>query len=296
MVKYTHQQLKDMQLNGIQPTYEWDLLKTKYKDRWEKSAEIMNLLTNNPNRFIQDHILNHRTFDPNKHHHNQHDAKITHNRFHNKNTFTDYQGDIYGYSVEYYFKHSYEDCTNMMHTPNDIWEDYAQRKKLLISHCTRSAYDDAELDIPELEYWLDFYDDMHTILTQMVEQAFQTTDFYIRLNIIEYAYPTATKENYIEQRKFCTERFGRPHADESLGGWHLGENQNEFWMENTKTHELESVPNLEHGNTLWMFGEKAEDWIPTVHGMKHNPDPSHGVRYSLIADVHRHIASEWSKE
>ena len=287
---YTHQQLKDMQLNGIQPTYEWDLLKTKYKDRWERSAEIMNLLTNDPNRFIQDHILNHRTFHPTKPHHNQQEAKITHDRYHNTNTFTDYQGEIYGYSVDYYFKHPYEDKTI------NIWEDYAQRKKLLINHGSRASYDNAELDIPEFEYWLDFYDDMHKIITQMAAQAFRTTNFIIRLSIIEYAYPTATKENYIEQRKFCTESFGDPHADETLGGWHLGENQNEFWMENTKTHELESVSNLEHGNTLWMFGEQAEDWIPTVHGMKHNPDPSHGVRYSLIANVQKYNASEWGRE
>jgi hypothetical protein len=56
------------------------------------------------------------------------------------------------------------------------------------------------------------------------------------------------------------------------------------------------VSNLEHGNTLWMFGEQAEDWIPTVHGMKHNPDPSHGVRYSLIANVQKYNASEWGRE
>ena len=32
---YSNQELKDMQLSGAQPTYEWDLLNTKYKDKFK---------------------------------------------------------------------------------------------------------------------------------------------------------------------------------------------------------------------------------------------------------------------
>jgi hypothetical protein len=286
---YSNQELKDMQLSGAQPTYEWDLLNTKYKDRWEKARDVCKRLTSDPSRFIQDHIINHRTFSPTKPHHNCNETKITQERFHHTNTHINYQGPVYGYSDDYYFKEPYENKSINM------WDDYARRVKLLISHGSRETYNDYELNIPEFEYWLDFYDDVHPIITQMAAQAFQTMDFIIRLSIIEYSYPTATKENYIEKREFCTQAFGDPHIDETLGAWHLGENQNEFWMENTKTNEWESVPDFENGNTVWMFGDKQEDWIPTTHGMKHNPDPSHGVRYSLIANVQPYIASQWSK-
>ena len=54
---YSNQELKDMQLSGAQPTYEWDLLNTKYKDRWEKASDVCKLLTSDPSRFIQDHII-----------------------------------------------------------------------------------------------------------------------------------------------------------------------------------------------------------------------------------------------
>jgi hypothetical protein len=286
---YSKQELKDMQLSGAQPTYEWDLLNTKYKDRWEKASEVCKLLTSDPNRFIQDHIINHRTFSTTRPHHNYNEIKITQERFHTQNTVINYEGSVYGYSIDYYFKEPYENKSINM------WDDYAQRVKLLLTHGSRDTYNEYELNIPELEYWLDFYDDINPILTQMAEQALQRTDFIIRLSVIEYSYPTATQENYIEQRKYCTESYGDLHIDDTLGSWHLGENQNEFWMENTKTNELESVPNFENGNTLWLFGEQAKDWIPTRHGMRHNPDPSHGVRYSVIANVHPYIASEWGK-
>jgi hypothetical protein len=286
---YTKQEFKDMQQSGTQLTFEWDLLHTKYKDRWKRASEVCNLLTSNSSRFVQDHIINHRTFNPTNPDHNSNDIKITQERIHARNTHINYQGPVYGYSVDYYFNKSYEDKSI------DMWDDYAQRIKLLISHGSRESYNDFELNIPELEYWLDFYDDITPIIKQTANTVFDTDEFIIRLAVIEYSYPTATKENYIEKRKFCTEAFGDSHIDETLGAWHLGENQNEFVIKNTQTNEWESVSNFENGNTVWMFGDKQEGWIPTTHGMKHNPDPSHGVRYSLIANVMPYIASQWGK-
>ncbi len=105
--------------------------------------------------------------------------------------------------------------------------------------------------------------------------------------VIKYNTPSATEETLTEHREHCSLRFGREHCDETLGGLHLGENYSEFYAKNTKTNERNIITELAEDKMLWMHGEDAEQsgFIPTYHGVEHNPDPSLQERYSIIIDL-----------
>jgi hypothetical protein len=47
------------------------------------------------------------------------------------------------------------------------------------------------------------------------------------------------------------------------------------------------ITELADNKMLWMHGEDSEQsgWIPTYHGMTHNPQDDLGDRYSIIMDL-----------
>lgn len=267
---YSTEELKKMQKEGKFPISKFSLLNTKYKDRWDRAADLMNIV---------DHDFILKT-------HNQlvsqdeAEVRLGWERLHSCYYITKYEGDVFSHDIDYYYDEPGDDSY------------YAMRKKIYLCNGSRETYEREKLNIPEIEYFLDFYDDIRPIMEHYARDNFpEIEDFLYRFMIIEYSYPTATEDHevpYHEQRKFNTESFGPDHCDETLGGFHLGENQKEFQAQNTKTGDWEYIPDLENDGTLWMFGEYGEDhgWMPTYHQMVHNPDPTFGTRYSIIVDLH----------
>ena len=265
---YSTEELKNMQATGEWPVSQFSVINEKYSDRWTEAKKVMDAICRDPNVMIDAHA------NLEKEHENM--IRIRNERYHERNYVRNHMSMIWSYDVDTYFKE-----------PED-YSYWARRTKLYINNGSRASYELFDKKIPELEYWLDFFDDISPIMDHYATNNFPSVkDFLYRFMLIEYDYPTATEADYHEQRKFNTDSFGPDHCDETLGGFHIGENQMEFQAANTKTGDWEYIQDLDKNNTLWMFGEYGEKdgWIPTYHRMIHNPDPTFGTRYSIIVNL-----------
>jgi len=277
MKLHTTEELRHLQTTGEFPVSTFPVLNAKYSDRWDKAKELCEQFTQ-PLFWIDAHM--HVNGDR-----NQSEQKITFEKIHEKNNEVNYEGNIWGWNQDYYYKNEKNDPSY-----------YTLRKKLYINGGSRVSADNYKFSNPIFDYWLDFYDDMYPIVEHYARSNFTDINKFIhRLCIIEYSYPTATPEDYIEQREFNTVVFGQEHCDAQLGGLHLGENQSEYEAQNSVTGEYEKIPGLDNDSFLWMWGEFSENygWKPTFHRMIHNPDPKFGTRYSLICNVV--VDEKWQK-
>ena len=267
MKLYDLDEIKTITDQGKFITHEWPLLDEKYSDRWEKAKEAIEVLTD-PMLMIN----NHKKQDGR----DETECRIKVRKNHARNYEESYESDTWSWLTDIYH-----------HTEGDD-SCIAIRKKLYIIGGTPKMIRQYKIDIPVLNYWIEFWKDMEPIVEHYGRIAFPDVNRFIhRLCIIEYSYPTATPENYVEQRKFNTVSFGDEHCDEQLAGWHIGENYMEYQAQNKQTGEYEYIPNLDKTNTIYMFGEFAEKYgfDPTYHRMIHNPDPTVGTRYSLICNT-----------
>ena len=267
MQLYNLEELKNLQKEGRFITHEWPLLDEKYSDRWDKAKEAIDILTD-PMLMINSHKKQSSGRET--------ECRIKVRKNHDRNYEESYESDTWSWLTDLYNK-----------KPNDP-SYVAIRKKLYINKGSSDSADRYGIDIPVLNYWMNFWKDMEPIVEHYGRLAFPDINRFIhRLCIIEYSYPTATEEDYIEQREFNTVSFGDEHCDEQLAGWHIGENYMEYQAQNQITGEYEYIPNLDKTNTIYMWGEFAEKYgfNPTYHRMIHNPDPSLGTRYSLICNT-----------
>jgi hypothetical protein len=273
-------ELQDMQKTGEWPLAHSQLLADKYKDRYQVIDSLFKKLS--PELFFkissfdgEDEPVIEDWADPN---------------IPDKSYALKHQGPLIGYDID------------TMTGPIDWYNEEAgqgdrvERRKLYIYDWTGEKLSE---DFPELEYFVEMHADFKPVLEHYAKLCYKDQEpdwekVLYKLMIIQYNVPVADDSNRVEHRKHNTERFGAEHCDETLGGLHLGENFVEFHAKNTASGEWQTFDNLTDNGTLWMFGEYAErsGWIPTYHGMTHNPDPSHDVRYSIIFDLQARYKGE----
>ena len=264
--------LKIMQAAGEWPVVHSELLQTKYADRYERAGALFDVL--NEDLFLALNEIEDKQ---------QPTANVVKDpNIPNKSYAHQYQGAVFGYDVDIMAgPESWDSDT--------IGKDYVERRKCYIYDWTQQKL---PFELPELEYFVQMHNDFKPVLEHYANECYADQkdtwqkNLY-KLMVIQYNVPTATDETRVNHRKHNTERFGDEHCDETLGGLHLGENFVEFHAKNTASGTWEYIDGLEQNSMLWMFGEHAErsGWIPTYHGMTHNSDPQHDVRYSIIFDL-----------
>jgi hypothetical protein len=280
---FTYNELKDHQQAGTWPLADSTLLSTKYADRWEMAKKL------------------HDTVDVDFWKKNNTDPQVgqwANEDIPNKLYSDLYSGDVFSLDKDY--------CAgpNAWLLPEDgiRQDETVNRTKIYIMQYTDSNYQEGNFEqIPEeLEYFIEMHKDFQPVMEHYLYENYSDQmhlwqdwqgkfdlGIIYKLMVIKYSTPCATPEQVTEHRKHCSLRYGRRHCDETLGGLHLGENYSEFWAENTKTKEQNMITELADDKMLWMHGEDSEQsgWIPTYHGVVHNPQNDLGDRYSIIIDL-----------
>lgn len=282
-----YEKLKQLQQSGEWPTFQSELLQTKYADRYTQASRLFNRI--NKDTFID---LSNIVSNPEIKITEWHDQDLPEKIYSHK-----HEGPVIGWDKDYMIgPHDWE------HEDNKIG-DYVIRQKCYLYDWTQEKIQEhvsngGNFDLAELEYFAEMHTDFKPILENYAKELYSDqTDisrFLHKLMVIEYSTPTANEYNETEHRKHNTDRFGPEHCDETLAGLHLGENYQEFQAQNTLTGEWEYIPGLTGSGMLWMFGEHAErsGWKPTFHRMIHNPDPWLGTRYSIIFDLQARFNGE----
>jgi len=267
---FTYETLDEFQQQGKWPIADSLLLSTKYKDRWEIAERLFDDV--NEDFFIrlnkQDEYSITKSVDP----------EIPHKSysFHQSGSVFSYDNDFMAGPTDW--------ALDTQH-PKEVVE----RSKVYIYDWTA---DNVKESSPEFDYFVEMHKDFKPVLDHYLNECYSDQQELIektlyKLMIIRYTNPSATKHNLVEHRKWNTERFGDGHFDETLGGLHLGENYSEFTAKNETTNEWEIITELTEDKKMWMHGEHAQQsgWIPTTHGMSHNPQPDLKDRYSIIFDL-----------
>lgn len=249
--------------------------------------------------------------------------------FSNNQLLQNYKGDkktqIFYPKLSYYFKNYYinvdmdiqmipydfDDYDDGLESSyisgNILWDNpqqmqYVCRKKIYIKERTKKMYLDPcceDYRIPEIWYFINMYNDFSPVLDYYADLAFPGQDTAKELMLISYETPFATENDILKQKDFNAKIWGQSHADELLGGLHLGESEQEFQVENNITGEWEYISSFENNDhTMWMFGEFAspqhamfnmwapkEGFKPTIHGMKANGITKDPARYSIIFNL-----------
>ena len=269
---FTYKELQDHQQAGTWPLADSTLLSTKYADRWEMSKRLHDTVDLD---FFKKHNTRHELEEwgddviPNKIYSNLH------------------SGNAIGWDEDFIAGPESFEWNN----DNIKSDETVQRSKVYFYQWTEE-----ELTSPapeEFSYFIEMHKDFKSVAENYLyenysDQSHLWEDLILyKLMIIKYNTPSATEKNRTEHRKHNSKRFGQHHCDETLGGLHLGENYSEFWAENTKTKERDMITELADNKMLWMHGEDSEQsgWIPTYHGMTHNPQDDLGDRYSIIMDL-----------
>ena len=267
---FTLEQLQDYQQAGKWPLADSTLLSTKYADRWEMSKRLHDTVDldffkkHNTRKEIdswKDEVI------PNKIYSNLH------------------SGNVFGWDEDFM-------AGPNAWTSNDTNSDEVVKRSKVYFY----PWSEEELtsSVPEeFSYFIEMHKDFKPVLEHYLyenysDQSELWEDLVLyKLMIIKYNTPSATEKTRTEHRKHNSIRFGDEHCDETLAGLHLGENYSEFWAKNTKTNERDMITELADNKMLIMHGEHSEQsgWIPTYHGMQHNPQEDLGDRYSIIMDL-----------
>ena len=269
---FTLDELHNHQQKGTWPIADSSLLATKYADRFEVAKKLFKTVdVDFFKKYNKEHTISEWN-DPN---------------IPNKSYSHIFSGNVFSGDDDY------------MNGPIS-WkiEDDGVKSPEVVQRRKVYFYDWTEEEIhepmpTEFNYFVEMLKDFKPVLDHYLyenysDQSDQWEKLVLyKLMVISYNIPSATEKNRIEHRKHCSNRFGGEHCDETLGGLHLGENYSEFWAKNTKTDEQEIITDLTKNKMLWMHGEHAEQsgFIPTFHGVEHNPDPSLQERYSIIIDL-----------
>ena len=170
---------------------------------------------------------------------------------------------------------------------------YVYRKKLYIREKEKVKYQNyvntTGKAVPEFQYFLNMFDDLKPILEYYEQNAFNGIQNTQReLMLIEYGTPFANDEDIDYQKIYNSYAWGKEHSDELLGGLHLGENSQEFQIQNLQTGDYEYIDEF---NTdlyaLWMFGEfsKPYGFQDIFHRMVPQSKDKNKFRYSIIFNL-----------
>ena len=272
---FTLDELHDYQQQGKWPVADSLLLSTKYKDRWEVAKKLHDIIDvdfwKKINKMQEISEWN-----------DEHIPSKIYSHI--------YSGDVFSWDDDYISgPESWKLKDNGVKST-----DVVQRRKIYFYNWSDENIRNLGQPVPqELKYFAEMLEDFRPVLEHYLtenysDQSDQWEDLILyKLMVIKYNTPSATEETLTEHREHCSLRFGREHCDETLGGLHLGENYSEFYAKNTKTNERNIITELAEDKMLWMHGEDAEQsgFIPTYHGVEHNPDPSLQERYSIIIDL-----------
>lgn len=270
---FTLEELHNHQQLGTWPIADSTLLSTKYKDRWEVAEKLFNTVDidfwRKHNKTLQ------KTWE-------ECDPNIP-----NKSYQHIHSGNLFSWDDDYMSGPE----TWLLGDDGVKSPEVVQRRKIYFYHWTEQQAEGLDLP-PEFTYFIEMHKDFKPVLEHYLyenysDQADQWKKALYKLMVISYNIPSATEKNRTEHRKHNSIRFGNEHCDETLGGLHLGENYSEFWAKNTKTNEKDIITDLTKNKMLWMHGEHAEQsgFMPTYHGVEHNPQEDLGVRYSIIIDL-----------
>ena len=280
---FTYKELKDHQQAGTWPLADSTLLSTKYADRWEMAKRLHDIVdTDLWKKFNTDPQIEHWAND-----------EVPNKLYSNLNS-----GDVFSFDEDFVAG------PNAWLFPDEDGkhDETVNRTKIYIMQYTGQNYENGNFEQApeELKYFIEMQKDFQPVLEHYLyenysDQMHLWNDWQgehdlgviYKLMVIKYWTPCANPEDVTEHRKHGSERYGRHHCDETLGGLHLGENYSEFWAENTETKERNMITELADNKMLWMHGEDSEQsgWIPTYHGMTHNPQDDLGDRYSIIMDL-----------
>ena len=270
---FTLEELHNHQQLGTWPIADSTLLSTKYKDRWEVAKKLFKTVDQS---FFEKNNKKHSVKEWN-------DPIIP-----NKSYSHIWTGNTFSCDTDYMSgPKSWADADDGVKSPEVV-----QRRKIYFYNWTEEEANGYNFP-PEFNYFVEMHKDFKPVLEHyLYENYSDQSDLWeklvlYKLMVISYNIPSATEKNRTEHRKHCSERFGNEHCDETLGGLHLGENYSEFWAKNTKTSEKDLITDLAEDKMLWMHGEHATQsgFIPTYHGVKHNPQQELEERYSIIIDL-----------
>jgi len=166
-----------------------------------------------------------------------------------------------------------------------IKNDYCMRKKIYLHGET---VPEATLSLlPELAEFTSLYDKFKPQVAEHESEFHNQSDIWMyvyQLMLIEYSnnsVPEGEEDRYWD---WNFEKFGLPHADESLGGLHLGENLPGFYIDDCMGRTFFN-PSTE--DTLWFYGQESTDsgYEPTVHGVEYLNNSNGENRYSVIFNL-----------
>ena len=266
---FTLDELHNHQQKGTWPIADSSLLATKYADRFEVAKKLFKTVdVDFFKKYNKEHTISEWN-DPN---------------IPNKSYSHIFSGNVFSGDDDY------------MNGPIS-WkiEDDGVKSPEVVQRRKVYFYDWTEEEIhepmpTEFNYFVEMLKDFKPVLDHYLSENYSDQSdqweklVLYKLMVISYNVPSATEKNRTEHRKHCSSRFGDEHCDETLGGLHLGENYSEFWAKNTKTNEKDIITELAENKMLWMHGEHTEQsgFIPTYHGVEHNPQEDLEERYSII--------------
>ena len=271
---FTLDELHDYQQKGTWPIADSSLLATKYKNRWAVAKQLFKTVDT---EFFKKYNNEHNIREWN-------DPIIP-----NKSYSHICEGEVFSCDDDYMSgPESWKNSDDGVKSP-----DVVQRRKVYIYDWTEENIAQFGPVPAEFSYFMEMIKDFKPVLDHYLQEAYSDQSdqweqlIVYKLMVISYNVPSATEKNRVEHRKHCSERFGDEHCDETLGGLHLGENYSEFWAKNTKTNERNIITELAEDKMLWMHGEHTEQsgFIPTYHGVEHNPQEDLEERYSIIIDL-----------
>lgn len=278
---FDRKKLKEMQQTGEWPSAHSDILEQEFSDRYEMAERLFEKLDTDLYRNINDVApdnLSEITLWEDSH-------------IPDKSFNTLHSGPCFGFDVDTMVG------PISWYEENSGVNDYVERRKCYVYDWT-DGYSDRYDELPEMRYFTKMHEKFKPVLDYYLDECFQDQSHtwqknLYKLMVIQYNTPTADDTNRVAHRKHNTERFGASHCDETLGGLHLGENYQEFQVQNPQG-QWEYVPGLEKNETLWFFGEFSElsGWNPTYHRMILNPAPGLGTRYSFIFDLQARYLGE----
>ena len=142
--------------------------------------------------------------------------------------------------------------------------------------------------LPELDYFVQIREQFLPAVTEYTQHFQDQTDieqYVFQLMLIEYSNSFIPSNSTVDEYwSWNFEKFGLPHCDESLGGLHLGENLEGFYIDKS---DKRVYYDLTKDDTVWFWGQEAaaSGCEPTVHGVEYLNNSNGKNRYSVIFNL-----------
>lgn len=252
-------------------------LRDIYSDRWQKISQLFKKL--DPELLLQVHGMSQFPV-------------WRHENMPQRVYREEYTGPVFGLKYDYMScKHDWYILDK--HVPDSVpkWQ-YECRTKIDLffdPDCRKDHLPDLYKRFPELEYFYqmleDFVPDIQEAGKRFDDQSDRITQRPITLTLIHYSSPGSTDTDKESRMRWCFEKFGNTHADESLCAIHLGESQAGFYTE--KDEKKLYYPELKQYNTLCFYGQYAANsgFTPVEHGVEYTEGNGED-RYSLILNLY----------